>query len=75
MKIAIYGQYYQNSTEPIIKDIFKFLNNSAVDLFIEANFLEILYEKKLPTGFFGKRPKRQHRGISEIGSRKKVHHF
>jgi NAD+ kinase len=24
MKVAIYGQYYQNSTEPIINDIFDF---------------------------------------------------
>lgn len=47
MKIAIYGQYYQNSTEPIIKDIFKFLNANQVDLCIESNFLAILYEKKL----------------------------
>lgn len=47
MKIAIYGQYYQNSTEPIIKDIFKFLNANHVDLCIEANFLGILYEKQL----------------------------
>lgn len=49
MKVAIYGQYYQNSTEPIIKDIFKFFNANEVDLCIEANFLEILYEKKLLT--------------------------
>lgn len=49
MKVAIYGQYYQNSTEPIIKDIFKFFNANEVDLRIEANFLEILYDKKLLT--------------------------
>lgn len=47
MKVAIYGQYYQNSTEPIIKDIFAFFNKKHVDLVIEANFLTILYEKKL----------------------------
>lgn len=47
MKVAIYGQYYQNSTEPIIKDIFKFFNANHVDLCIEANFLAILYEKQL----------------------------
>lgn len=47
MKIAIYGQYYQNSTEPIIRDIFVFFNERNIDLVIEANFLEILYEKKL----------------------------
>jgi len=47
MKIAIYGQYYQNSTEPIIKDIFVFLNNNQVDLYIEAAFLKILYDKQI----------------------------
>ncbi|HEY4616960.1 MAG TPA: NAD kinase [Flavobacterium sp.] len=47
MKVAIYGQYYQNSTEPIIKDIFVFFNQNNVELVIEASFLEILYEKKI----------------------------
>jgi NAD+ kinase len=45
MKIAIYG-HYQNSTEPIIKDIFVFLQKNNVELVIES-FLEMLYEKKL----------------------------
>ncbi|WP_298146023.1 NAD kinase [Flavobacterium sp.] len=45
MKIAIYGQYYQNSTEPIIRDIFVFLNANQVDLVIEETFLALLYEK------------------------------
>jgi NAD+ kinase len=44
MKIAIYGQYYQNSTEPIIKIFLFFLKQSRI---IIANFLEMLYEKKL----------------------------
>jgi NAD+ kinase len=47
MKIAIYGQYYQNSTEPIIKDIFVFFNKNNVEMVIEAEFLKILYEKEL----------------------------
>jgi NAD+ kinase len=47
MKIAIYGQYYQNSTEPIIKDIFVFFNKNKVELVIEATFLEMLYEKQI----------------------------
>ena len=47
MKIAIYGQYYQNSTEPIIKDIFVFFIKNSIEMFIEANFLKILYEKKI----------------------------
>ena len=47
MKIAIYGQYYQNSTEPIIKDIFVFFNRNNVELVIEADFLEMLYDKEI----------------------------
>jgi NAD+ kinase len=47
MKVAIYGQYYQNSTEPIIRDIFVFFNQNNVELVIEADFLEMLYEKEI----------------------------
>lgn len=47
MKIAIFGQYYQNDTRPIIKDIFVFLNNHHIELVIEAHFLSILYEEKI----------------------------
>jgi len=47
MKVAIYGQYYQNSTEPIIKDIFVFLIKNNVEMIIESNFLKILFEKKI----------------------------
>ncbi len=47
MKIAIYGQYYKNDTKPIIRDIFSFLNKNEVDLYVEANFLKILYEKEI----------------------------
>ena len=47
MKIAIYGQYYLNSTEPIIKDIFVFFKKNNTELIIEAAFLEMLYEKNL----------------------------
>ena len=47
MKIAIYGQYYQNSTEPIIRDIFVFFNANQVELIIEADFLKLLYEKNI----------------------------
>ncbi|RYG45935.1 MAG: NAD(+) kinase, partial [Chitinophagaceae bacterium] len=47
MKVAIYGQYYQNSTEPIIKDIFVFFNRNNIELCIESNFLKILYEKEI----------------------------
>ncbi len=47
MKVAIYGQYYQNSTEPIIRDIFVFFNKNKVDLVIQDTFLEMLYEKEI----------------------------
>ncbi|WP_162127130.1 NAD kinase [Flavobacterium phycosphaerae] len=47
MKIAIFGQYYQNDTRPIIKDIFVFFNRNNVELVIEEKFLEILYEEKI----------------------------
>jgi len=47
MKVAIYGQYYQNSTEPIIRDIFVFFNKNNVEMIIESEFLKLLYEKKI----------------------------
>lgn len=47
MKIAIYGQYYQNSTEPIIKDIFVFFNKRNIEIIIESNFLALIQEKKI----------------------------
>jgi NAD+ kinase len=47
MKVAIYGQYYQNSTEPIINDIFDFFNKKKVEMVIEVQFLKILNDKKI----------------------------
>jgi NAD+ kinase len=47
MKIAIYGQYYQNDTRPIIRDIFMFFNANGVELVIEQNFLELLYKEEI----------------------------
>jgi NAD+ kinase len=47
MKVAIFGQYYQNDTRPIIKDIFVFFNKNNVELVIEENFLKILYEQEI----------------------------
>ncbi|MFA9186910.1 NAD kinase [Flavobacterium sp. FBOR7N2.3] len=47
MKIAIYGQYYQNSTEPIIKDIFVFFNRNNIEIVIESHFLALIQEKKI----------------------------
>jgi NAD+ kinase len=47
MKVAIYGKYYLNSTEPIIKDIFIFFNTNKVEMIIESEFLKILHEKDI----------------------------
>jgi NAD+ kinase len=47
MKVAIFGQYYQNDTRPIIKDIFVFFNRNKVELVIEEKFLKILYEEEI----------------------------
>ena len=47
MKIAIFGQYYQNDTRPIIRDIFVFFNANAVELVIEKSFLDILYKEEI----------------------------
>ncbi|TDE47080.1 NAD kinase [Flavobacterium rhamnosiphilum] len=47
MKVAIYGQYYQNSTEPIINDIFVFFNKNNVEMIIESHFLLMLNERKI----------------------------
>jgi NAD+ kinase len=47
MKIAIFGQYYQNDTRPIIRDIFLFFNNNNVELVIEEKFLKILYAEEI----------------------------
>ncbi len=47
MKVAIFGQYYQNDTRPIIKDIFVFFIKNNVELVIEEKFLEILYKEEI----------------------------
>jgi NAD+ kinase len=47
MKVAIFGKYYQNSTEPIIKDIFVFFNSNNVEMVIDSYFLNVLYEKQI----------------------------
>ncbi len=47
MKVAIYGQYYQNDTGPIIKDILSFFNKNQVELIVEKTFLKVLHEYKI----------------------------
>lgn len=49
MKIAIFGQYYQNDTRPIIRDIFDFFNANAVQLVVEASFLSVLSNENIIT--------------------------
>jgi NAD+ kinase len=47
VKVAIFGQYYQNDTRPIISDIFLFFNKNDIELIIEESFLQILYKEQL----------------------------
>ncbi len=47
MKIAIFGQFYQNTTSPIIERLFVFLNQNKVELVVEEKFSAILVENKL----------------------------
>ncbi len=52
MKIAIFGQYYQNDTRPIIRDIFDFFNLNKTELIIEEHFLKILVAEELVEGHY-----------------------
>ncbi|GIZ10362.1 NAD kinase [Flavobacterium sp. UMI-01] len=49
MKIAIYGQYYQNSTEPIIKDILSFFSSNNIEMVFESQYFDMLLEKNIVT--------------------------
>ncbi|WP_395047530.1 NAD kinase [Flavobacterium sp.] len=46
MKIAVFGQFYQNSTSAIIERLFAFLNQNKVQVVIEEKFAAILVENK-----------------------------
>ncbi|OUD27652.1 NAD kinase [Flavobacterium psychrophilum] len=46
MKIAVFGQFYQNSTSPIIARLFAFLNQNNIQVVIEEKFAAILIENK-----------------------------
>jgi NAD+ kinase len=37
MKVAIFGQYYQNDTRPIIRDIIVFFEANQVEMVIEIS--------------------------------------
>lgn len=54
MKIAIFGQFYQNTTSPIIERLFTFLNQNKVNVFIEEKFSTILVENKLIQNTYSK---------------------
>jgi NAD+ kinase len=45
MKVAIYGQYYQNSTDPLFGHLCIF-NTNGIEMVIEA-VLKMLYENNL----------------------------
>jgi NAD+ kinase len=47
MKIAIYGQYYQDSTEPIILEILEYFSKNEIELVMEAKYYEILLAQKI----------------------------
>lgn len=45
MKAALFGQSYQNSTEPIIREIFSFLKENNIEVAVASDFLAILQER------------------------------
>jgi len=47
MKIAIFGQYYQNNTAEIVTKVVDFLSKNEVEIVFEALFLSILQEKNI----------------------------
>lgn len=49
MKIALFGQYYQNSTAEIVQKVITFFETNAITIVFEASFLDSLKEKKIIT--------------------------
>lgn len=49
MKVAIYGQFYQNSTSPIIERLLAFLELNKVQFVFEEKFLGMLSDNKAVT--------------------------
>lgn len=47
MKIALFGQYYQNSTAEIVQKVVTFLESNAITIAFEASFLASLEEKNI----------------------------
>ncbi len=49
MKIALFGQYYQNSTAETVQKVVSFLEVKDIEIVFEAHFLAILKEKSIVT--------------------------
>ena len=47
MKIALFGQYYQNSTAETVQKVVSFLESKEIEIAFEAHFLAILKEKNI----------------------------
>ena len=47
MKIALFGQYYQNSTAETVHKVVTFLESKEIEITFEATFLSILKEKNI----------------------------
>ena len=47
MKIALFGQYYQNSTAEIVQKVVTFLESKEIEIAFEAHFLATLKEKNI----------------------------
>ena len=52
MKIAVFGQYYQNNTAEIVSKVVDFLTQNNVAIYFEASFLKIVQEKNIVTEEF-----------------------
>ncbi len=49
MKIAVFGQYYQNNTAEIVTKVIDFLSAKKSTIYFEATFLSIIQEKNIIT--------------------------
>ena len=52
MKIAIFGQYYQNNTAEIVTKVVEFLEKNEISIAFEHSFLSILQEKNIVLNSF-----------------------
>ena len=52
MKIAIFGQYYQNNTAEIVTKVVTFLEKNEISIAFEHSFLSILQEKNIVINSF-----------------------